>query len=121
MRWWSTSQRSNQEDLLFVTSLEEIIFYNCNNLQYLPAQIHRLPNLKRLKIKDCKAIQMLPKDGLPSSLQKLVIRECPGIQSLPKVDNLPSSMRELDVKKCGSEELEMQCRKLIGIIPIVKV
>jgi hypothetical protein len=27
----------------------------------------------------------------------------------------------LDVKKCGSEELEMQCRKLIGIIPIVKV
>ncbi|CAL4905129.1 unnamed protein product [Urochloa decumbens] len=132
-----------QEDLLFVNSLEEIIFYSCDNLQYLPARIHRLPNLKRLKIENCKAIQMLPKDGLPSSLQeleivncpeirslpkdglpsslqKLKIRKCPAIRSLPKVDNLPNSMRELDIERCGNEELETQCRKLIGIIPIVK-
>jgi hypothetical protein len=29
-------------------------------------------------------------------------------------------MRELTVKNCESEELKMQCRKLIGIIPIVE-
>ncbi|KAF8692132.1 hypothetical protein HU200_039733 [Digitaria exilis] len=34
-----------QEILLFVNSLEEITFCSCNNLQYLPARIHRLRNL----------------------------------------------------------------------------
>jgi hypothetical protein len=130
-----------QEDLLFVTSLEEINFLSYNNLQYL-ARVNKLANLKRLEVTLCKAIQMLPdlpsslqeleidgcpkiqslpKDGLPSSLQKLKIRKCPAIRSLPKVDNLPSSLRELDVDGCGSEELETQCRNLIGIIPIVKI
>ncbi|KAF8762899.1 hypothetical protein HU200_008743 [Digitaria exilis] len=155
-----------QEILLFANSLEEIMFSYCDNLQYLPAWLHRLPNLKRLLIDGCKSIQMLPKgslpsslqelqikycpkirslpeeglpssvqvleiwdcpkigsltkDGLPSSLQKLVIFECPGIQSLPKVDDLPSSLRELDIMRCGNEELKRQCRRLIGIIPIVK-
>jgi hypothetical protein len=77
-------------------------------------------SLQELRIWDCPEIQSLPKDGLPSSLQYLAIWTCPGIQSLPKVGNLPSSMRELTVKNCESEELKMQCRKLIGIIPIVE-
>ncbi|CAN6335012.1 unnamed protein product [Urochloa humidicola] len=133
-----------QEDLLFVNSLKEISFNSCNNLQYLPARIHRLPNLKRLTIQWCQAIRILPKNGLPSSLQeliiwdcpeirslpkyglpsslqKLAISKCPAIQSLPKVDDLPSSLRELDIVICGNEKLKRQCRKLIGIIPIVKV
>jgi hypothetical protein len=132
-----------QEELLFVPSLEEIKFQECDNLQYLPARIHRLPNLKRLEIQECKAIQMLPKDGLPSSLQELVIdccpairsipkvclpnsmqklaiRRCPGIRSLPKVDDLPSSLLELDVR-WSSKELRRLGRKLIGTIPIVEV
>jgi hypothetical protein len=81
---------------------------------------------QELEICDCPAIPDFdesgrPKDGLPSSLQKLVISNCPRIQSLPMVDNLPSSLKELDVEGCGSEELKTQCRKLIGIIPIVKI
>lgn len=155
----------DQEILLLVNSLEEIIFQYCDNLRYLPARLDRLPNLKRLEIKGCKAIKMLPKDslpsslqelvisncpeilalpedslpsslqelrisecpnfctlpkdGLPSSLQKLLIHRCPSIQSLPKVDDLPSSLRELDIQVCGNEEIKRQCRRLRGIIPIV--
>jgi hypothetical protein len=41
------------------------------------------------------------------------------MRSLPKVNDLPSSLRELDVRDSGNEELRRQCRKLIGIIPVV--
>jgi len=36
------------------------------------------------------------------------------------VDDLPSSLRELDVHDRNSEELRRHCRKLIGTIPIVR-
>ncbi|XP_021301667.1 uncharacterized protein LOC8084387 [Sorghum bicolor] len=131
-----------QEALLFVDSLECIIFFGSSNLQSLPERLHTLHNLKRLQIWSSKAIQMLPKDDLPSSLEelyimscpelqslpkdclpdslrKLVIRDCPAIRSLPEVDDLPSSLRELYVSDSRSEELRRQCRKLINIIPIV--
>jgi len=35
------------------------------------------------------------------------------------VNDLPSSLRELNVQRSKSEELRRQCRKLIGIIPVV--
>ncbi|KAF8647681.1 hypothetical protein HU200_065320 [Digitaria exilis] len=130
--------------LQLLTSLEDIRFWVCDKLQCLPVGLHRLPNLKRLGIEYCAAIRFLPKDGLPGSslqelvinncpairslpkdclpgsLQKLVIRRCPAIRPLPKVDDLPSSLRELDVCDGNSEELRRQCRKLIGTIPIVR-
>ncbi|CAL4897809.1 unnamed protein product [Urochloa decumbens] len=131
-----------QEDLLFVNSLEDITFNYYSSLQYLPARLHTLPNLKRLMIWRCTAIKKLPKDGLPSSLQELVIvecpkirslpkncipsslqkldiRECPAIRSLPMLDDLPGSLIELDVHDSRSKELRRQCRKLIGTIPVV--
>ncbi|XP_066357789.1 putative disease resistance protein At3g14460 isoform X3 [Miscanthus floridulus] len=110
-----------QEALLFVDSLGDITFHSCHNLQSLPERLPRHPNLKRLHIWTCGAIQMLPKEGLPSSLQDLYISNCPQIQSLPKLDDLPSSLRYLNVRDSGSEELRRQCRKLINIIPIVEV
>ncbi|CAN6357029.1 unnamed protein product [Urochloa humidicola] len=114
---------------------------HCNKLQNLPERLHSVTNLKRLYIWECKAIQKLPKDGfpksleeliitgcpeirslpsIPSSLQKLVIKSCPAIHRLPKVDDLPSSLREIDVHDSRSEELRKHCRELIGIIPIVR-
>jgi len=36
------------------------------------------------------------------------------------VDDLPSSLRELNVRDRNSEELRRHCRKLIGTIPIVR-
>jgi len=135
--------KEQEEALLLLTSLERIEFWNCDKLQCLPAGLHRLPKLKRLDINSCAAIRSLPKDGLPNSLQeleidscpairslpkeclpssllKLVIGYCPAIRSLPKVDDLPSSLRELNVCGRNSEELRRHCRKLIGTIPIVR-
>ncbi|KAF8651243.1 hypothetical protein HU200_063491 [Digitaria exilis] len=135
--------KGQEEALQLLTSLERIRFWDCDKLQCLPTGLHRLPNLMRLEIVTCAAIRSLPKDGLPgslqvlaihncpairslpkdclpSSLQKLVIRSCPAIRSLPKVDDLPSSLRELKVCDSESEELRRHCRKLIGIIPIVR-
>ncbi|XP_062183969.1 uncharacterized protein LOC133887942 isoform X3 [Phragmites australis] len=103
--------KEQEEALQLLTSLQEIGFWNCNKLQCLPPGLHRLLNLKRLQISNCRAIRSLPKDGLPSSLQELKISYCRAIRSLPKVDNLPSSLRVLDVRYSESEELKRQCRK----------
>jgi len=141
--YWVDRFTEEQESILFVSSLNEINFMHCSSLQYLPARLHTLPNLKKLRIEGCKAIKMLPadsfpsslqelvidlcpeirslpKDCLPSSLQRLLIRKCPGIRSLPTLDDLPTSLRELDVHGSESEELRRQCHKFKEIIPIVK-
>jgi Leucine-rich repeat (LRR) protein len=135
--------KDQEEAIQLLTSMERISVWFCNKLRCLPAGLHRLPNLKRLDINGCQVIRSLPKDGFPGSLQELVIEHCPGIRwihkeclpnslqklvirwcptmrSLPKVDDLPSSLQELDVYYSNSEELRWQCRKLIGTIPIVR-
>ncbi|CAD6262171.1 unnamed protein product [Miscanthus lutarioriparius] len=100
------------------SSLQELNISDCPAIQSLPKDC--LPSsLQELKISHCPAIQSLPKDCLPSSLQKLVIERCPAIRSLPKANDLPSPLRELDVQYSKNEELRRQCRKLIGIIPVV--
>ncbi|CAD6262205.1 unnamed protein product [Miscanthus lutarioriparius] len=109
--------RSLPKDCL-PSSLQELNISDCQAIQSLPKDC--LPSsLQELNISDCPAIQSLPKDCLPSSLQKLVIRGCPAIRSLPKANDLPSPLRELDVRYSRNEELRRQCRKLIGIIPVV--
>jgi hypothetical protein len=84
----------------------------------LPAGLHKLLNLKVLRINDCGSLKALP-NSLPSSLEILKISYCQAIKSLPK-DGLPNSMLELDVHDRNNEELKRECLKLIGTIPIVK-
>ncbi|CAD6262208.1 unnamed protein product [Miscanthus lutarioriparius] len=115
--WSCAAIRSLPKDGLPI-SLQELVLANCPAIRSLPKDC--LPSsLHELNIIDCPAIQSLPKDCLPSSLQKLVIRGCPAIRSLPKANDLPSPLRELDVRDSKNEELRRQCRKLIGIIPVV--
>ncbi|XP_066340295.1 putative disease resistance protein RGA3 isoform X2 [Miscanthus floridulus] len=66
--------KHQEEAFQLLTSLETISFWECNKLQCLPAGLHRLPNLKILELLNCAAMQSLPKDGLPSSLQELRIQ-----------------------------------------------
>nr|CAB3459732.1 unnamed protein product [Digitaria exilis] len=134
--------KEQEEALQLLTSLQHLKFNWCEKLQHLPAGLHRLTNLKTLQISNCNAIQSLPKDGLPSSLQELHVSSCraiqslpkeclpsslqelsifwcPALRSLPKVEFLQSSLRELQVYNSDSNELRKQCRKLRGTIPIV--
>ena len=88
-----------EKALQLLTSLQHLIFWKCSKLQFVPAGLHVLPNLKILEISNCESITSLPKDGLPSSLQRLGIRNCPAIKSLPK-EALPSSLQELEISSC---------------------
>ncbi|KAL6905860.1 hypothetical protein ACP4OV_003461 [Aristida adscensionis] len=105
-----------EEALQLLTSLQQLRFWWCDNLQCLPAGLHTLPNLNRLEIlgcdalptslqqlviSGCSAIQFLPKGGLPSSLQVLKISDCSAIKSLPK-DALPSSLQVLEISDCSA-------------------
>ncbi|KAJ1266352.1 hypothetical protein BS78_08G144400 [Paspalum vaginatum] len=88
-----------QETLLLANSLEEIGFVRCDSLQYLPAWLHTLHNLKTLHLEfDSSQIRSLP-DVLPSSLQNLYIEGCHKILLLPDV--LPSSLQELHINGCS--------------------
>jgi hypothetical protein len=62
--------------LVLLTSLQELEFYYCDNLVVLPAELHLLPSLKRLKISSCQGISRLPETCLPLSLEELEIDWC---------------------------------------------
>ncbi|KAK1685452.1 hypothetical protein QYE76_046300 [Lolium multiflorum] len=62
--------------LVILTSLQELEFYCCSSLVDLPAGLHLLPSLKRLKLLSCQGISRLPETGLPLSLEELYIYEC---------------------------------------------
>ncbi|XP_047063664.1 uncharacterized protein LOC124671319 [Lolium rigidum] len=62
--------------LVLLTSLQELEFNDCPSLPDLPAGLHLLLSLKRLKILYCQGISRLPETGLPLSLEELVIRRC---------------------------------------------
>ncbi|XP_073365127.1 disease resistance protein RGA2 [Aegilops tauschii subsp. strangulata] len=59
--------------LLLITSLEELQFWKCRYLVDLPAELHRLPSLKKLEIDNCHRMLWLPVKGLPPSLEELNI------------------------------------------------
>ncbi|KAF7011230.1 hypothetical protein CFC21_025560 [Triticum aestivum] len=89
--------KEQEEAFQRLTSLQELQFRFCDELEHLPAGLNKLTNLKILGIWRCPALRSLPKDGLPSSL------------------------RELDVQYCGNDELTEQCKRLMGTIPEIKL
>jgi hypothetical protein len=88
-KWCGEKVTSHEQEraLQLLTSLQELVFYNCHYLEELPAVLHSLPSLKRFKIDCCRRISRLPEKGLPPSLEELEISDC-------------------------SEELTEQCKKL---------
>ncbi|RLM64891.1 hypothetical protein C2845_PM16G01250 [Panicum miliaceum] len=89
--------KEQERALQLLTSLQDLIFFLCMELQCLPAGLYALPSLKRLCINYCPAISSLPKHGLPISLQ------------------------ELDVRFCENKELEQQCRDFVRDHPRIKL
>ncbi|KAM3245524.1 hypothetical protein ACQJBY_056698 [Aegilops geniculata] len=62
--------------LLLHKSLQELVFGDCEYLVHLPAGLHSLPALKKLKIRSCSSILRLLKEELPPSLMELEIDYC---------------------------------------------
>ncbi|KQJ84678.1 putative disease resistance protein At3g14460 [Brachypodium distachyon] len=80
LRLWRTGVTRLTEEqeraLVLLKSLQELTFYGCYRLMHLPAGLHTLPSLKRLKIEYCSRILRLPETGLPDSLEELEIISC---------------------------------------------
>jgi hypothetical protein len=95
---WRTEKFTEEQDeaLRLLTSLQDLVFYNCRALQSLPQGLHRLPSLQELHIYGTQKIRSLPKEGLPDSL------------------------RVLWIEKCGPEIYE-ECQKLRGTRPDINV
>ncbi|KAI4977308.1 hypothetical protein ZWY2020_057220 [Hordeum vulgare] len=88
----------DQEDALhLLASLQHLIFWGCKKLQSFPSGLHKLTNLKQLRVVSCPAVRSLPKDGLPKSLQELIVWQC------------------------GNQELQQQCKGLVGTIPEIQL
>ncbi|KAI4983371.1 hypothetical protein ZWY2020_023863 [Hordeum vulgare] len=73
----TTFTEEQEQALQLLTSLEDLNFQCCENLQSLPQGLRGLFSLKRLYISFCKKIQRLPpKEGLPASLETLYVWDC---------------------------------------------
>jgi hypothetical protein len=75
---WRTEKFTEEQDkaLQLLTSLQELLFYNCRALQSLPQGLHCLPSLQEIRIWGTQKIRSLPKEGLPDSLRVLYIDNC---------------------------------------------
>ncbi|KAE8814609.1 putative disease resistance RPP13-like protein 3 [Hordeum vulgare] len=89
--------KEQEHALHLLASLQELHFRKFGKLLSLPAGLHKLTKLRQLWVRECPAVQSLPEDGLPISLQ------------------------QLDVSECGNEELKQQCRLLVGAIPKMRI
>ncbi|KAH7688917.1 P-loop containing nucleoside triphosphate hydrolase protein [Dioscorea alata] len=62
----------------------------CQDMESLPAWLHRLPSLKKLSIRQCPKFNSLPVGGLPSSLETLEIIKCePGLMKRCQQEQSP--------------------------------
>jgi hypothetical protein len=66
-----------EHSLHLLTSLQNMEFRNCDNLQSLPQGLRVLSSLKQLMIYSCEKILSLPpKEGFPTSLERLDVSFC---------------------------------------------
>ncbi|XP_058787297.1 disease resistance protein RUN1-like [Vicia villosa] len=76
-------------------SLKKLYLRNCCNLEILPNNIQNNSMLEILILNECSKLKSIPK--LPASLQTLELNECRKLKSLPK---LPVSLQNLKAKNC---------------------
>ncbi|CAL9116035.1 unnamed protein product, partial [Musa acuminata var. zebrina] len=100
---------SDEEEQLLrsLTALRSLEFFNCENLQSLPRELHTLSSLRLLTIIGCPEIQAIPEKGLPTSLRNLIFIGCHPMLSeqLKKhLDEMKSSGRFLPVDQLEIHE-----------------
>ena len=85
------------------TSLEEIFIYDLENLQSLPAGLHNLHHLQKIRIYGCPNLESFPEEGLPSTkLTELNISRCENLKALPNCMHNLTSLLHLETGRCPS-------------------
>ncbi|ANM67194.1 Disease resistance protein (TIR-NBS-LRR class) family [Arabidopsis thaliana] len=72
-------------DLSKATKLESLILNNCKSLVTLPSTIGNLQNLRRLYMKRCTGLEVLPTDVNLSSLGILDLSGCSSLRTFPLI------------------------------------
>ncbi|KQJ84667.1 putative disease resistance protein RGA4 [Brachypodium distachyon] len=76
--WMKVTRLTEEQEraLVLLKSLQELTFDGCHHVMHLPAGLHTLPSLKRLKIDSCSSILWQPETGFPDSLEELELLRC---------------------------------------------
>ncbi|KAK1551826.1 hypothetical protein Q3G72_005396 [Acer saccharum] len=84
--------------------LEDLEISDCTNLTNLPDKLHSLKWLETMKIINCPCLVALPEMHSPSNLRHLQIKECEALQSLPKglMHYEKLSLEVLEIDGCSS-------------------
>ncbi|AES69651.2 putative P-loop containing nucleoside triphosphate hydrolase, leucine-rich repeat domain, L [Medicago truncatula] len=101
---------------LEIHHLSEMKSFDGNGLRHLSS-------LQHLVFFECRQLESLPENCLPSSLKSLTFYGCEKLKSLPE-DSLPDSLKELDIYDCPLLEERYKrkehCSK-IAHIPVIKI
>lgn len=91
------------EDDKLPPGLKYLDLKHCQSLRKLSRKLHNLECLAELKIEWCSKIEAFPDMGLPGKLKRLVIRDCGALKILPQellYNN--NSLEYLEVHQCPS-------------------
>nr|AXU93574.1 RPP4/RPP5-like protein [Arabidopsis thaliana] len=89
-------------DLSKATKLESLILNNCKSLVTLPSTIGNLQNLRRLYMKRCTGLKVLPTDVNLSSLKMLDLSGCSRLRTFPLISK---SIKWLNLENTAIEEI----------------
>jgi hypothetical protein len=101
---------------LYIRYLSETKSFDGNGLRHLSS-------LQHLCFWDCKQLQSLPENCLPSSLKSLGLHDCEKLKSLPE-DSLPDSLKELRISRCPLLEERYKRKEhwsKIAHIPVIDI
>ncbi|XP_075095595.1 putative disease resistance protein At3g14460 [Nicotiana tabacum] len=94
-------------EILSVTSLRTLDISHCKKLKSLPEHMQELlPSLKKLELENCREIESFPEGGLPFNLEVLKIWNCNKLVNGRKEWRLQrlSCLRDLIIYHDGSDE-----------------
>ncbi|KAK3222996.1 hypothetical protein Dsin_010021 [Dipteronia sinensis] len=103
LKSFMTKEREELEQGL-ACRLQYLALRDCECLMKLPQLLHSLSFLKGLSLEDCPQLVSIPEVALPSELRFITIKNCEALESLPKswVQSSNTSLEGLSIEDCDS-------------------